>query len=363
MKLFAIICVCFVAAATANPLFQNEEIGEEFVNEEVGEEFVNEPEVVQEDNTEDWQLVPDTDGNLHLVDIREMGDEVTPSFNAPTDIVFRLFTRQNPTAAQTVPLNNNAVLNNSNYNPALQTRFHIHGWNGGGAATGAAIRNAWINAINCNVFTVDWGAGAQTPNYVLARNRVNAVGAVIASYIDWLNQARGQSFAAVSIAGHSLGAHCAGAAGKRTARGRVQSIVSLDPAGPLFTVGDSANRVHFTDAVHVENIVTDAGNLGFAQPVGHANFYPNWGVNQPGCAGSTCSHSRVNDFFQHSINMGNVFGATRCRDFADITNRNCVSSGAGRRMGGEPVIDGTSASLSVFFLTTGASAPFAHGPR
>jgi hypothetical protein len=331
-----------------------------FRNEDVGEEFVNEP---QESNTEDWQLVPDTDGNLHMVNIREMGSEVAPLFNAATDMIFRLFTRANPTAAQTIPLNNNAVLNNSNYNPALQTRFHIHGWNGGGAATGAGIRNAWIAAINCNVFTVDWGAGAQTINYILARNRVNAVGQVIAQYIDWLNLARGQSFAAVSIAGHSLGAHCAGAAGKRTARGRVQSIISMDPAGPLFTVADSANRVHHTDAIHVENIVTDGGNLGFNDPIGHANFYPNWGVNQPGCAGSTCSHSRVEPLVQHSINMGNVFGATRCRNFADITTRNCVSSGAGRRMGGEPVIDGTSVALSCFFLTTGATAPFAHGPR
>jgi len=343
-----------VAAATANPLFQNEE---------VGEEFVNDSEVYQEENTEDWQLVPDTDGNLHLVDIKAIDSDMEPAFNAPTDVIFRLFTRTNPTAAQTVQLNNNAQLTASNYNPALQTRFHIHGWNGGGATTGAPIRTAWLNAINCNVFTIDWGAGAQTPNYILARNRVNAVGTVIAQYIDWLNLSRGQSFAAVSIAGHSLGAHVAGAAGKRTSRGRVQSIVSLDPAGPLFTVGDSANRVHFTDAVHVENIVTDAGNLGFSNPIGHANFYPNWGVSQPGCAGSACSHSRVNDFFQHSINMNNNFGATRCRGFNDITIRNCVSSGASSRMGGEPVIGGTIPSLTVFFLTTGASAPFAHGPR
>lgn len=110
-------------------MFQNEEIGEEFANEEVGEEFVNEEvgeEVVQERNTEDWQLVPDTDGNLHMVNIREISSDVTPSF-VPGDIVFRLFTRQNPTAATTVPFNNNAVLNSSNYNPALQTRFHIHG--------------------------------------------------------------------------------------------------------------------------------------------------------------------------------------------------------------------------------------------
>jgi len=140
-------------------------------------------------------------------------------------------------------------------------------------------------------------------------------------------------------------------------------VVSLDPAGPLFTVADSANRVHHTDAVHVENIVTDAGALGFSNPVGHANFYPNWGTDQPGCNGSNCNHGRVNDFFTHSINPNNIFGATRCAGFANIQNRNCASAGASRRMGGEPVIDGTSPALSVFFLTTGATAPFAHGPR
>jgi len=345
MKLIAVICVCLVAAATANPLYINEENGEEFV----------------EENTEDWQLVPDEDGHLHLVDINTVED-VGPLF-VDTDIVFRLFTRANPTAAQIVALNNNAQLTASNYNPALQTRFHIHGWNGGGAATGAGIRNAWITAINCNVFTVDWGVGAQTANYVLARNRVNLVGETIARYVDWLNQSRGQAFSAISIAGHSLGAHCAGAAGKRTTLGLVQSVVSLDPAGPLFTVADTANRVHQTDAVHVENIVTDAGALGFSNPVGHANYYPNWGTAQPGCNGSGCNHALVQDFFQHSINMVNYFGATRCANFAAITNRSCPSAGAARRMGGEPVIDGISPALSVYYLTTAPTAPFAHGPR
>lgn len=113
----------------------------------------------------------------------------------------------------------------------LQISILYKGWNGGGATTGAPIRTAWLNAINCNVFTVDWGAGAQTPNYILARNRVNLAGQTVAQYVDWLNLARGQAFSAVSIAGHSLGAHVAGAAGKRTTRGRIQSIISMDPAG------------------------------------------------------------------------------------------------------------------------------------
>lgn len=139
MKIIAVVCVFLVATgklkknflikriltdwliiflATANPLYQNEEIGEEFVNG---------TEIVQEDNTEDWQLVPDTDGNMHLVDINAVDSDMAPAFNAATDVIFRLFTRGNPTAAVTVPIRNAAVLAGSNYNPALQTRFHIHG--------------------------------------------------------------------------------------------------------------------------------------------------------------------------------------------------------------------------------------------
>lgn len=73
-----------------------------------------------------------------------------------------------------------------------------------------------------------------------------------------------------------LGAQVAGAAGKRTVRGLVEFIVGLDPAGPLFSVDDPANRLHHTDANYVEAIITDGGRLGFIHPVAHANFYPNW---------------------------------------------------------------------------------------
>jgi len=314
-----------------------------------------------EENTEDWQMVPDEDGNLHLVDINAVNMDAEPQFVA-TDIVFRLFTPQNPTAAQIIQLNNNAQLTASNYQPGRATRFHIHGWNGGGATTGAGQRNALIAQLNCNVFTVDWGVGAQTANYVAARNRVNLVGQTVANFIDWLNTSRGQAHSAITVIGHSLGAHCAGAAGKRT-RLLIGAVVSLDPAGPLFSVADSANRVHHTDATHVQNIVTDAGALGFSSAAGHSNFYPNGGTNQPGCNGSTCNHSRVNDFYQHSINHANHFGAIRCASCANIAN-GCVASGASRRLGGHTVpIDGTAPALTCFHLTTGATAPFAHGPR
>lgn len=121
-RIYTFLC----SSATANPLFQNEEFGDEYINEEIGNEFVNDTQVFKEENTEDWQLVPDSDGNLHMVDINAFDEGMEPAFVA-SDVIFRLFTRQNPTTAQIVALNNNAQLTNSNYNPALQTRFHIHG--------------------------------------------------------------------------------------------------------------------------------------------------------------------------------------------------------------------------------------------
>ncbi|XP_037024546.1 lipase member H-like [Bradysia coprophila] len=343
MKVFAFILI--VASATAIPLNHSKNAEEE-----------------------DWQLVRDNDGNMHLVDIRSSDDqqEIAPLFNAFNDIIFRLFTRSNPTQAQVIQINNHGQLASSNFNVNHQTRFQIHGWNGGGhAGTGAAIRNAYINRGDFNVFTVDWGAGAGTINYVLARNRVNEAGHVVAQFIDFLN-VNGLPFSRIGVLGHSLGAQVAGAAGKRTTRGRVEFIVGNDPAGPLFSLDDPANRLHHTDANYVEAIITDGGRLGFQHPVAHSNFYPNWGTAQPGCGPDItgqCGHDRASAFMVESINPVHIFGAIRCRGLDDIRERNCVVSGPSRRLGGEPIQDGPATAGSVYFLTTNAASPFAHGPR
>jgi len=312
-------------------------------------------------------LIPDANGHMHLVDINNYDvGEIVPAFNAFNDMVFRLFTRTNPTTPQVITINNHAQLINSNFNVNHPTRFQIHGWNGGGhAGTGAAVRNAYLQRGDFNVFTVDWGIGAGTPNYILARNRVNEAGNVVAQFCDFLN-VNGMPFSRMLISGHSLGAQVAGAAGKRTTRGRVDSIVGLDPAGPLFALDDPANRLHYTDANYVESIVTDAGRLGFMHPVSHATFYPNFGTQQPGCGPDLtgqCGHDRASAFFVESINPIHIFGAVRCRGLDDMRDRNCVISGAGRNLGGEPVQDGPGIVGSVYFLTTNAASPFAQGPR
>lgn len=91
--------------------------------------------------------------------------------------------------------------------PHATSSIHL-GWNFGGALAGAFLRSAWLDRDDFNVFTVDWGTGSITPNYALARGRVNAVGAVVAQFIDWIN-IHGVPFSNILVSGHSLGAHCA----------------------------------------------------------------------------------------------------------------------------------------------------------
>ncbi|XP_037036484.1 phospholipase A1 member A-like isoform X2 [Bradysia coprophila] len=344
-----LVCVLLIAAgANATPLYENRN-GDK-------SDAIN----------SDWILVPDANYNLHLIDTNaEETAAIEPTFNGPNDMVFQLFTRSNPTVPQTIRLGNNQDLQNSFFNPNHQTRFHVHGWLDGGANVPAnPYRDAYLQQGDFNFFAVDWTVGGQTPNYILARQRVGECGRGLAAFLDFLNL-NGNPFSAFTVLGHSLGAHCAGHAGKQVTRGRIAVIVGLDPAGPLFSI-DSNDRLDHTDANHVEMMATDTEFLGFLRPLGHANFYANWGSRQPGCEGEIagiCSHQIVAHFMVNSINPANVFGAIRCRDFNDIVTRNCVVSGPSRRMAGEPVVDGISAPGSIFFLTTNPTAPFAQGPR
>lgn len=61
-------------------------------------------------------------------------------------------------------------------------------------------------------------------------------------------------------------------------------ILGLDPARPLFEVPETQEKLGPADASFVDVIHTCAGLLGFFNPVGHADFYPNDGTApQPGC--------------------------------------------------------------------------------
>ncbi|XP_070493987.1 pancreatic triacylglycerol lipase-like [Chironomus tepperi] len=304
-----------------------------------------------------WNALSDDTGRMKLVDLNPLEVEPEPMFNPQTDIIFLLFTRRNPTVGQRITFDLNTV-RNSNWNSNNGVRFIIHGWQSDQTtALNIFIRDEFLANGDHNVVVVDWSAGAQTINYISARNRVGVTGGTVALLIDDLHRNGLLNFNNVHIVGHSLGSHVAGNAGKQVTRGRIPVIFATDPAGPLFSATD-ADRLSPNDAIYTEALHTNAGTLGYAEPITDASFYPNWGSSQPGCGldvTGACAHERSNLFYSESVR--GTFTARQCANYVQITSRNCPGTGVTGRMGGD-----VQKNLSgVFFLTTNSASPFSQG--
>lgn len=307
----------------------------------------------------EYAMVPDDTEGWKLVNINE-DPEPENFFTPETDIIFRLFTNDN-TAGQVIQWNNPAWIESSSFNRNNPIRITIHGWNGGPTSNvNTGVRAAYFAAGQFNVIEVDWSAGAGTINYLGARNRVGPTGGVVANLVRLISESAGVDLSRFTLVGHSLGAHVAGFAGKAFG-GRLGAIVALDAALPLFNINNPEGRVHVEDALYVESLHTNAGLLGFDDPLGHANFYPNFGRRQPGCgidASGNCAHGRAHEFFAESITTTVGFWARQCRNYADITSGNCVATGAPSVMGGEPL---NTQARGIFWFETNSNSPFAQG--
>lgn len=98
-----------------------------------------------------WNLSPDGEGKMHLIDTIPMELEPEPFFNAEVDTGFLLFTRSNPTAAQRITWTA-ASIRNSNFNPAHPVRLLIHGWNSGpSSGVNLAPTASYLQLGNFNV--------------------------------------------------------------------------------------------------------------------------------------------------------------------------------------------------------------------
>jgi len=292
-------------------------------------------------------------------------EEIAPTFNAQRDIEWHLTTRTNRVLTQRLTFQNLASINNSNFNRARQTRFVIHGWlEDRRSDIGTTVPRSLLDYQDFNVIFVDWSAGGGTLNYAAAANRVTAVGQTVAAQIDWMNLNVGLDFNRLTIIGFSLGAHCAGHTGKNVRRGRINQIIGLDPAGPLFSVRVGTGRIDAGDARYVECIHTNGPGtftigLGIGAPICHSDFFPNGGQSQPGCLLDVCSHERAVDFYAESV-ANNRFQANLCASRDTISSLRC--RGATAWMGGDDTNFPKSLRGS-YFLETNRSSPFAQGPQ
>lgn len=277
-----------------------------------------------------------------------------PQYPSHIGTRFLLFTRETENAPLPERLNvtDRAGAQASHFSSERLTKFIVHGFSHNG-------QKQWVKDLtrelllfdDMNVIVVDWEIGAALP-YGQAAANTRVVGAQIAQLITFLHDTFGNDNHNVHIIGHSIGAHVAGYAGERTAR--LGRISGLDPAGPFFQQTDPHVRLDPSDAEFVDVVHTDGSSfselgMGAPQEMGHVDFYPNGGRNQPGCdpdvfsklthavwnavsigyyaaeGAVSCNHMRSVELYTESINAHSCpFAAFPCTGMAEFDLGHCL---------------------------------------
>ncbi|ESO92411.1 hypothetical protein LOTGIDRAFT_216933 [Lottia gigantea] len=225
------------------------------------------------------------------------------------------------------------------------------------------MRQRFLAMENLNVIVIDWHAGAHK-FYPEAVANTRVVGAVVAKFIQTVQdnfQADPHQF---HVIGHSLGSHVAGYIGKRT--DNLGRITGLDPAGPLFEDTDVDVRLDPSDAIFVDCIHSDGlpiYDLGTPHAWGDIDFYPNGASDQPGCpkpvSDVSCSHHRAISYFLETLQQNQTcqFQAYPCSTFKDYLKGSCTSCGDGPcPVLGYRSID--SHRKGKYYLKTNSQSPF-----
>lgn len=178
--------------------------------------------------------------------------------------------------------------------------------------------------------------------------------------------------AQLEIVGFSMGTVVASLTAKLLAEqglGRPARLLLLDPCPT-----DQASVISTGDAELVEAVHTSSQGICAERPVGHLDFYPNGGAEQP-CGSGPCldingnpdwveNHKRAVELYRESIGQPSAFPAWRCDKTYDefvAAGRTCSAVGAGRVVMGEHSQDQGRPASGLYYLTTAGAPPF-HQP-
>ncbi|XP_029418519.1 lipase member H isoform X1 [Nannospalax galili] len=273
-------------------------------------------------------------------------DETCPSFTKLSfhsavvgtglNVRLMLYTKRNETCAQVI---NSTDL--GNLNVTKKTTFIIHGFRPTGSPPVwmENLVKGLLNVQEMNVVVVDWNRGATTVIYTHAFNKTRKVALILKEFIDQM-LAKGASLDNIYMVGVSLGAHISGFVGEMY-NGQLGRITGLDPAGPLFNGRPPQDRLDAGDAQFVDVIHSDTDALGYKEPLGNIDFYPNGGLDQPGCPKTIfggvskyfkCDHQMSVRLYLASLIKNCAITAYPCDSYRDYRNGKCVSCGTPQMM-------------------------------
>ncbi|XP_068945470.1 lipase member H isoform X3 [Petaurus breviceps papuanus] len=233
------------------------------------------------------------------------------------------------------------------FNMTKKTTFIIHGYRPTGSQPVwlCDLVEGLIHVEDMNVVVVDWNRGATNLVYNIASSYTWQVAEILKGKIDQM-LVSGASLDNFYMIGVSLGAHIAGFVGQMYdgKLGRITapsySVPGLDPAGPLFSGKPPDERLDHTDAQFVDVIHSDTDLLGFKESLGNIDFYPNGGLDQPGCPQTIfsglqyfkCDHQRSVFLYLSSLKKDCDIIAYPCDTYRDYLNGKCISCGDDQSM-------------------------------
>lgn len=268
---------------------------------------------------------------------------------------FPVFTKHNRYLPKFIDINRPLEVKSVGINPKGTIYFIVHGYiDTGDKPWIQDMMNALLDHDRygkSSVVVVDWGRGSRPP-YTQAVANIRLVGVMTAHIIHLIyEELHLRNLDNVHLIGHSLGAHLSGYAGHELSRGfglNLGRITAMDPAEPLFTDTDPIVRLDRNDAQYVDVIHTDIlpiirGGLGMPKAIGHVDFYPNGGSNNPGCDESidrfiiqmnnsfvdgmqqllSCNHMRSYQYMTESILSKCPFMAVTCETYQDFREGRC----------------------------------------
>lgn len=260
---------------------------------------------------------------MHLIDLN---DHPQPFFVAFLDIKLFLYTRSE--TRREIDLFR--PLEETSFNKSDLTVFMIHGWQDDGARF-SMIMDAYLSHGSLNCILVDWSEGSSKVKRrfhcrilkiscfqrQLTTSRLATVFMKLQSTFhgssrinirrEWWHQmwtllgtlwGKGVRSIFNYFLKNNFSAHTAGSIGKHLQSLKIERIFGLDPAGPLFENTSSDKRLDKNDAwvdrvskcrafkllVCSEHVIVvhTTTRLGMLKPIGHVDFYINFGRDQPG---------------------------------------------------------------------------------
>ncbi|XP_031635102.1 lipase member H-like [Contarinia nasturtii] len=297
----------------------------------------------------------------------------------PRDIKFFLYTRSNPINADVLYLSDKKRFETSNFNKSNVLIIYLHGFSesvpGGAGQSSQEMRDAFLKVNDYNVLLVDWSPITALPWYWNSVQNVPRVGRYLARFIKFLNE-NGVNMQRIHVIGFSLGAEVAGFAGKMLKEWNLSlsRITGLDPAFPLHMFINKSTRLGVDSADFVDVIHTDGGILGYPWPLGHADFFPNRGVLQPGCLAQEisknrwytivvgCSHQRAWEYFIESLSRANAFLATYCEPATEpkslLPINNQTEINCDKKISAYMGFNADTRLRGKFYLSTNSEPPF-----